>query len=74
MAHASSSECAGTAIGNVTTSLEGVPCPVSEIPESVIAEYTGGHFEETILDNEQWRGPVQYFDNRKEEGAWMHEN
>ena len=30
----------------------------------VINEYTAGRFEETILDNDQWKGPVQYFDNR----------
>ncbi len=30
---------------------------------SVIAEHTQGRFEETALDSERWRGPVQTFDN-----------
>jgi len=29
----------------------------------IIAEYTRGQFEEVILDNETWLGPVQIFDN-----------
>lgn len=31
---------------------------------SVIGQYTLGAFEETIFDDERWRGPVQRFDNR----------
>jgi len=31
---------------------------------SVIRQYTSGTFEETIFDDERWRGPVQRFDNR----------
>lgn len=27
----------------------------------VISEYTGGRFTETILDNDDWKGPVQSF-------------
>jgi predicted acetyltransferase len=27
----------------------------------VIGRYTGGEFEEFVLDDERWRGPVQYF-------------
>jgi len=43
---------------------------VREIPENevgqvfwrkIISEYTGGNFQETVLDNEVWRGPVQAF-------------
>jgi predicted acetyltransferase len=30
---------------------------------SIIGEYTGGNFAETLLDNESWRGPIQSFDN-----------
>jgi predicted acetyltransferase len=30
----------------------------------VIESYTAGAFEETISDDERWRGPVQRFDNR----------
>lgn len=30
----------------------------------VIGQYTSGAFEETISDDERWRGPVQRFDNR----------
>lgn len=28
---------------------------------TVIGAYTGGRFEETVMDDEQWLGPVQYF-------------
>ncbi len=31
--------------------------------KDVIAEYTRNRFEETVLDNEAWRGPVQSFDS-----------
>lgn len=30
----------------------------------VIGRYTGGRFEEVVLDDERWRGPVQSFDVR----------
>jgi len=29
---------------------------------NVIAEYTGGRFEEEVLDNDLWQGPVQSFE------------
>ena len=29
----------------------------------IIDEYTQGNFTETILDNKDWRGPIQSFDN-----------
>ena len=29
-----------------------------------IHEYTGGRFQETLFDDERWRGPVQSFDAR----------
>jgi predicted acetyltransferase len=29
-----------------------------------IGRYTGGQFEELLLDDERWRGPVQRFDSR----------
>lgn len=29
----------------------------------VIRRYTGGRFKKVFLKNEQWHGPVQYFDN-----------
>jgi len=28
----------------------------------VIGQYTGGKFEEVMLDNDKWRGPAQYFE------------
>jgi predicted acetyltransferase len=30
----------------------------------VIGRYTGGRFEELLVDDERWRGPVQRFDSR----------
>jgi predicted acetyltransferase len=30
-----------------------------------IARYTGGRFEEVVLDDERWHGPVQSFDARR---------
>jgi predicted acetyltransferase len=30
-----------------------------------IARYTGGRFEETVFDDDRWRGPVQSFDARE---------
>ena len=30
----------------------------------VIGRYTGGDYEEFVLDDERWRGPVQYFKNQ----------
>jgi len=32
---------------------------------AVIGEYTDGDFEETDMDDESWRGPVQTFDNHR---------
>ena len=29
---------------------------------SVIGEYTGGNFTETVMDSENWHGPIQSFD------------
>jgi len=29
----------------------------------VISAYTRGHYQEMDMDNEQWKGPVQWFDN-----------
>jgi predicted acetyltransferase len=40
--------------------------PAQQFWRSVIAVYTGGAYSEVVLDNDQWRGPVQFFDNRKE--------
>src|SRR5260221_2696184 len=31
--------------------------------------YTGGRFQETLFDDERWRGPVQSFDARAKDGA-----
>ncbi len=31
----------------------------------VIGEYTGGRYEEYILDDERWQGPIQVFYSRK---------
>jgi predicted acetyltransferase len=38
--------------------------PSQEFWRKVIAEYTQGAFSETVLDNDEWKGPVQSFDNR----------
>ena len=38
--------------------------PAQEFWRRVIGEYRQGRFEETLLDNEEWRGPVFSFDNR----------
>ena len=35
----------------------------------VIGQYTLGAFEETVFDDERWRGPVQRFDNRADRSA-----
>jgi hypothetical protein len=32
-------------------------------------EYTCGHYLETNLNNELWKGPIQYFDNTKQVSA-----
>lgn len=34
-----------------------------------ILSYTGGRFQETLLDDERWRGPVQSFDARRPLGT-----
>ena len=31
----------------------------------VIARYSGGHFRETMVDDERWHGPVQYLDTSR---------
>ncbi len=45
---------------------------VAQVPENtaaqafwrkVIGEYTGGRYEEHVLDSERWKGPVQVFEN-----------
>lgn len=38
--------------------------PAQEFWRGVIGEYRQGRFEETLLDNEKWKGPVFSFDNR----------
>lgn len=40
--------------------------PAQEFWHKVITEYTGGNFTETWLDQEEWRGLVQIFENDKE--------
>ena len=37
--------------------------PAQTFWRKVIGEYTQGLYHETYLDTEQWKGPVQYFDN-----------
>jgi predicted acetyltransferase len=37
--------------------------PAQRCWRKVIAEYTGGHYLEANLNNELWKGPIQYFDN-----------
>jgi len=32
---------------------------------AVIGRYTHGHYQEVHWDDDQWRGPVQYFDNTR---------
>ena len=39
--------------------------PAQAFWRSVIAEYTGGEFEEFYADDERWTGPVQTFDTRR---------
>ena len=39
--------------------------PAQSFWRRVITEYTGGDFQETVLDNERWTGPVFFFDNRR---------
>jgi predicted acetyltransferase len=48
---------------------------VSEIPQNqaavafwrkVVARYSGGNFEEQLLNNERWQGPVQFFTAAKQ--------
>jgi predicted acetyltransferase len=38
--------------------------PAQAFWRSVLAEYTKGAFQETMLDDEDWRGPVFSLDNR----------
>jgi predicted acetyltransferase len=37
--------------------------PAQHFWRQVIADYTGGNYNETLLDDERWKGPVQWFDN-----------
>ena len=37
--------------------------PAQAFWRKVIAEYTGGNYQELILDDDNWKGPVQMFDN-----------
>ncbi len=37
--------------------------PAQRFWRKVIAEYTGGRYREAGLNNDLWKGPVQYFDN-----------
>ncbi len=37
--------------------------PAQEFWRSTIGAYTGGRFTETVLDTDEWKGPVHYFDN-----------
>ena len=37
--------------------------PAQQFWRRIIAQYTNGNFQEVILDNENWQGPVQVFDN-----------
>ena len=39
--------------------------PAQRFWRKAIAEYTGGHYLETNLNNELWKRPIQYFDNTK---------
>jgi predicted acetyltransferase len=39
--------------------------PAQQFWRKVIADYTKGAFQETVLDNDDWTGPVFSFDNRK---------
>jgi predicted acetyltransferase len=39
--------------------------PAQAFWRKVIAEYTKGAFQETVLDNDDWTGPVFSFNNRK---------
>jgi len=58
--------------------LRALPWEVRQVMESVaatafwrrvIGQYTLGAFEETVFDDERWRGPVQRFDNRADRSA-----
>lgn len=42
----------------------GANTPAQEFWRKVIDEYTKGAFQETVLDNDDWSGPVFSFDNR----------
>jgi predicted acetyltransferase len=37
--------------------------PAHRFWRTIIAAYTGGAYQETALDDERWKGPVQWFDN-----------
>jgi predicted acetyltransferase len=38
--------------------------PAQEFWRDVIAAYTQGNYQETSVDNDDWNGPVFFFDNR----------
>jgi predicted acetyltransferase len=37
--------------------------PAQQFWRRIIAQYTHGRYQEVLLDNETWHGPVQIFDN-----------
>ena len=37
--------------------------PAQKFGQQIIAEYRNNQFEEIVLDNEHWQGPVFCFDN-----------
>jgi predicted acetyltransferase len=43
--------------------------PATQFWRKVVARYTGGRFEELIIDDERWRGPVQCFDSASAAGT-----
>jgi predicted acetyltransferase len=38
--------------------------PAQKFWRKIIDEYTGGKFAETIMDGEDWKGVIQYFNNQ----------
>ena len=40
--------------------------PAREFWRRVIGEFTRGNYQETLLDNDAWKGPVFSFDNRRD--------
>lgn len=41
--------------------------PAKAFWKRIIGEYTGGNYQETQLDSDDWKGPAFSFDNRPEE-------